>query len=544
MTSRHLTTDGLADRIDALGRFVRAMEGHLAGDALADARTLVEQGIARLRLSGEHTVVALAGSTGGGKSSLFNAVARMQLSPSGHLRPTTADAHACVWSPEGADPLLDWLGVDPSRRFARESVLDAEDEAPLRGLVLLDLPDMDSVATSHRLEVDRLVGIVDLLVWVLDPQKYADRTVHEEYLRHMGALRDVTVVVLNQVDRLSVGDTARCLADLARLVEADGLPGVPLIATSALTGDGVGELRTHLEKTVSGRQASLVRLEGELDVAVAAFAPLVGPDVEEDAVTRDVVRDLAGELAAASGVSGVAREEGQAYARRAAVPAWPLRRRTPRGRAEVPPAQAAAVGLAVRNLAGRAAAGLPPPWPEEVWAAASADLPALPGELGKALSAARPRRRRHWGWGFVRLLWWLCVGAALGGAGWLAWYGVRRARGQPAAEPPDVGGVWVPLLLLAGGVLVAVLLSLLARPLAAARARRARTRSERRLTDAATSVARERVITPVRAVLRDYADARAALTGAAAPADLALNGDQLTLRPAVPLWIDDERRAG
>ena len=52
----------------------------------------------------------------------------------------------------------------------------------LRGLVLLDLPDFDSVEARHRLEVDRLLRLVDLVVWVLDPQKYADRVVHQQYL--------------------------------------------------------------------------------------------------------------------------------------------------------------------------------------------------------------------------------------------------------------------------------------------------------------------------------------------------------------------------
>ena len=49
--------------------------------------------------------------------------------------------------------------------------------------MLLDLPDHDSTVAAHRLEVDRLVALVDVLVWVLDPQKYADAAIHERYLR-------------------------------------------------------------------------------------------------------------------------------------------------------------------------------------------------------------------------------------------------------------------------------------------------------------------------------------------------------------------------
>ena len=48
------------------------------------------------------------------------------------------------------------------------------EDRDLDGLVLLDLPDHDSTEVAHHLEVDRLVQLADLLVWVLDPQKYAD----------------------------------------------------------------------------------------------------------------------------------------------------------------------------------------------------------------------------------------------------------------------------------------------------------------------------------------------------------------------------------
>ena len=521
-----LTTEPLADRLDALGRFVRIVSSHVADlapatvdpDALAAAGALADRAVARLRQSGEHTVVALAGATGGGKSSLFNALANMELSTAGALRPTTGAAHACVWGTAGADGLLDWLGVEPSRRFVRESLLDAEDEAPLRGLVLLDLPDMDSVATAHRVEADRLVRVVDLVVWVLDPQKYADQTVHEDYLRHMGALRDVTVVVFNQTDRLTPADAARCLADLARLVDADGLPGIPVIATSALTGEGVGEVRTLLEKTIAGRQAALARLEGELGAAVEDLAPLVASAAAvEDAVTRDVVLELADDFAAAAGVRAVAADGGQAYARRAALPGWPFRRSRRNARlAEVlpdglPPAEPAAVGLAVRRLAARAAAGLPPPWPDEVLMAASRNGDRLPDELGRAVGAASPVPPLAIGWKLARVGWWLAIVSVLAGAAWLGWHAIDRDRNVPAFL---VGRVWLATLMVVAGAVVALLILLVGRPLAAARARRFRAASERRLRDVTATVARE-VVAPVRAVLRDYADARAALDEAA-----------------------------
>jgi GTP-binding protein EngB required for normal cell division len=505
----------LVDRFDALEHLVRAAWPHVAAhgappgeDAhgLAWARDLARRGGTRLRLSPDHTVVALAGATGSGKSSLFNALARMELSPVSELRPTTDAAHACVWGAEQPAPLLDWLGVDRWRRFLRESVLDAERELSLRGLVLLDLPDMDTVADVHRLEVDRLVGLADLVVWVLDPQKYADQAVHEEYLRRMDPLREVTVVVFNQVDRLAPADASRCLADLTRLVEADGLAGIPIIATSALTGEGVGDLRALLEKTVADRGAAAARLEAELATALSVVAPLVGPDIGPDAVSRETVGELADRLSVAAGVTAVAADAERVYLQRAGVPG---RRRRDRGvPVGIVPADPVAVAVAVRRVAARVAAGLPTPWPDEVRRVVTADLDRLPDALSGALASARPRPPHVPLWRLARLVWWLAVLAVAAGIGWSGFYATARADGT-TPDLPDVGGIAWPLLLLAGGSLVALPLLLVGRPIAAGRARRYRSRVDGRLREATTAVARD-VLGPVRGVLRDYEQARSA----------------------------------
>ena len=126
-------------------------------------------------LTADHTVVALAGATGSGKSSTFNALAGVELSSVGVRRPTTSWATACVWGQEGADELLEYLGIAPRHQVMRDSLLDlGKEDSALQGVVLLDLPDHDSTEVSHHLEVDRLIELADLMVWVLDPQKYAD----------------------------------------------------------------------------------------------------------------------------------------------------------------------------------------------------------------------------------------------------------------------------------------------------------------------------------------------------------------------------------
>src|SRR5207253_1696815 len=108
-----------------------------------------------------------------------------------------------AWGPGGADELLEWLQIPARHRVVREGLLDGAvpvarsalaagtspaaeghgkglalrsrlpgrtKEVDLSGLVLLDLPDHDSTETSHHEEVDRVVALADVLVWVLDPQ--------------------------------------------------------------------------------------------------------------------------------------------------------------------------------------------------------------------------------------------------------------------------------------------------------------------------------------------------------------------------------------
>jgi hypothetical protein len=49
------------------------------------------------------------------------------------------------------------------------------------------------------------------MVWVLDPQKYADALVHEQYLRRFSRHDEVTVVVLNQVEYVVLDEADRML---------------------------------------------------------------------------------------------------------------------------------------------------------------------------------------------------------------------------------------------------------------------------------------------------------------------------------------------
>jgi len=266
----------LPARLSALASLVqiareRSGPGGFSPELLGEAETLLERAGERLQLSAAHTVVTLAGGTGSGKSSLFNALAGATFSPPAVTRPATRFAHACVWGMQGAAPLLDWLGIERRYRYARASALDAG-EAAMSGLLLLDLPDHDSVAAGAATAVDRLISQADLMVWVLDPQKYADAAVHNRFLAPLARHAGVTTVALNQCDLLTPQQARDCEEDLRRLLDSEGHGEARVLLVSAATGAGLDNLRRVLAEAVSARQTATDRIAADIDSVIAKFA--------------------------------------------------------------------------------------------------------------------------------------------------------------------------------------------------------------------------------------------------------------------------------
>ncbi len=523
----------------ALDAALVELDGRADDKLVRRARGVADRAGERLRLSGEHTVVALAGATGSGKSSLFNTLAGGDLSPVGVRRPTTAKVHASVWGSEGAAPLVQWLGV-PRRQTSWQ---DTDDVHDLGGLVLLDLPDHDSTALDHRLEVDRLVERVDLLVWVVDPQKYADEALHERYLRRLVGHDAVTLVLLNQVDTLNPFAAAECAEDLRRLIDEDGLPGAKVLTCSARTGAGVDELRALLAATVRARRARNDRLladvEGVVDALVGVGA--VAPD-DPAGVGKRERAELVDAFASAAGVPVIGEAVERSWQLRAAGSVgWPpsrwVRRLRPdplrrlhlrpgeqreiRGlvRSSVPEptrVQRAQVETATRRLTAAAGERLPRRWQDEVRRSAGAH----PDDLRDALDSAVVGvdlgidRTPLW-WRLAGALQWLLVVLSVVGLGWLLLLGVGSWLRLPEPPTPDVGGFPVPTMLLLGGVGLGLLVAFVGRLVARAGAVARRRRAESRLRSGIESVAELLVIGPVNAELARYERAREALSRAA-----------------------------
>ncbi|MFF9522867.1 GTPase [Streptomyces achromogenes] len=516
-----LAYDGpLRSRLNALRELVGLSRTRLDSQTLAEAGRVLDEAAARRKLSGRHTVVALAGATGSGKSQLFNSLAGVAISETGVRRPTTAAPIACSWS-DGAASLIDRLGIPG--RLRRRPMHSPDNEGQLRGLVLIDLPDHDSAAVQHREQVDRILKLVDAVIWVVDPEKYADAMLHERYLRPMAGHAEVMFIVLNQVDRLP-GDAAdQVLDDLRRLLDEDGIalgehgePGATVLALSALTGEGVGELRETLGQFVAERGAAARRVAADLDAAAAGLRPVYATR-RRAGLTEEAREEFAARLADAVGATAAGEAAERAWLRnanRACGTPWLRLWRWYQGRGEATTGRHAVraqadeeatarqrVEQAVRTVADRASAGLPAPWAQAVREAAVRGSQGLPEALD-ALSARAglpPGRPPRPGWWPVAVL----VQAAMTllqivGGGWLA--------GQIAGlMAPNLG---VPVLLMVCGIVGGPLVEWGCRMAARGPARRYGQEAERRLREAAAGCGRARVLDPVAAELLRYREVR------------------------------------
>ncbi|MFJ9715152.1 GTPase [Streptomyces sp. NPDC101213] len=516
-----LAYDGhLRSRLDALRELVGLSRARLDNRTLSEASRVLDEAAARRRLSGQHTVVAIAGATGSGKSQLFNALAGVTISETGVRRPTTAAPIACSWS-DGAATLIDRLGIPG--RLRRRPVQSADAEAQLRGLVLVDLPDHDSAAVQHREQVDRVLALVDAVIWVVDPEKYADAVLHERYLRPMAGHAEVMFVVLNQIDRLPGEAAEMVLDDLRRLLDEDGIalgeygePGATVLALSALTGDGIGELRELLGQFVAERGAAARRISADVDAAGWQLRPVYAT-TRRTGLSEEARDDFAARLADAVGARAAGEAAERAWLRNAnracGTPwlrlwRWYQDRGDPptgsvriRSQADEEATARQRVEQAVRTVSERASAGLPAPWAQAVREAAVRGAQGLSEALDELTARAgvpegRPPRP---GWWPVAVLAQasMTVLQILGGL-WLV--------GQIAGVmSPNLG---VPVLLMVAGIIGGPLVEWSCRIAARGPARRYGQDAERRLREAAAGCGRARVLDPVAAELLRYREVR------------------------------------
>ncbi|HSL26413.1 MAG TPA: GTPase domain-containing protein, partial [Acidimicrobiia bacterium] len=266
---------------------------------------------------GAPLVVVIMGSTGSGKSSLFNALAGRPLSPSGVLRPTTRVAKALA---HPGDQVPD---LTPGRRSGeRVEVVVADDARP--GLVVVDAPDFDSVEVANRALAEELLEAADLVVFVTTATRYADEVPWTILAR--GRERGVPLLaVINRLpesdaDAAAVVEDYRRMLDQGRLISAgafgdlevvpvvegavdpsldslDRAALVPLLdAFDRLLADETARrrlARRAVAAALSGLPAAVEEVATEVDQEAAAAADLLA---RLHSSYREMYRDLWSEL--------------------------------------------------------------------------------------------------------------------------------------------------------------------------------------------------------------------------------------------------------
>ena len=521
-------------------------EGRVPETVLFDAAETLERLSQRRELSTEHTVIGFFGATGSGKSTLFNAIAGQNIALSAPTRPTTSTVQAAIWEAEGSEELLDWLGID-KRVYPQTQALATEGEATedngagggaaapnavtepapglfnrirraiggrgemrtrTGGLILLDMPDFDSVTTTNRDLAARMMRYVDVLVWVVDPQKYADAVIHRDFMVPLAASGAQALCVLNQADKLAPAEVPAVLASLTRLLQAEGTEAHLLaapIAVSARTGEGVDVLRDLLAQVAAAKSLSLQRTDAQLHATASQLRTYAGGEgtVLAGAYALEAEQKLVQACYTSSHAEQVLEAATASYRRTAGqrtgwiltrwmsrLKADPLRRlhlgqqdeTKSTSKAEksagmlgsesenapelvassLPPlsaAQKAGMANAVRQYSKQMAARIDEPWKRSIKEAAlsrEAELPELLERDMVRIDYGLGRTRAPWV--VFNTLQWIALLSALVGVGWLTLIsGMAYLQIQlPPAPTPEGSPVPLPTLLLLLGILLGI----------------------------------------------------------------------------------------
>jgi hypothetical protein len=347
----------------------------------------------------------------------------------------------------------------------------------------------------------------------------------------MAAHKGVMMIVLNHIDEVPEDRRPSMMADLRRLLDADGLQGVTLVATSAKEGIGIDDLRTGIVARVKDKATTRARIATDVAEAAAEIAAVSG----QARVPRIADRDHAELRAAIADAAGVpivvdaVHKAAMIRARRATgwpVTAWlsklrpdPLKRLhldlgtsgrdlVASARSSIPDAnqiQRARIESAVRDLSDKVSGGLSRPWASALRRASTSGLPDLEDRLDRAVGGVDLGVGRIPLWTrAVRALQWLLLLSAVVGGLWLGALAVMSYLQVSEPTTPDAGPVPVPTLMLVGGVAVGLVLAVLCRVLVGRSARARARRADRRLREAVDEVADELVIAPLQAEIDAY----------------------------------------
>ncbi|WP_184583903.1 GTPase [Lipingzhangella halophila] len=212
----------------------------------------------RVRRPDVPLLIAVAGSTGAGKSTLVNSLVGEQVTTTGVRRPTTnSPVLACNPADVGWFSEASFLPTLPRVRQqglampGKDGMLVlAASECMPEGVALLDTPDVDSAVAAHHEFAAKFLDAADLWVFVTTSTRYADARVWE--FLQVARDRDTSLgVVLSRVPRRG---HAQLLDHFGAMLEANGLgnatrfaiPETDQISQERFTSNVADDIRTYL----------------------------------------------------------------------------------------------------------------------------------------------------------------------------------------------------------------------------------------------------------------------------------------------------------
>ncbi len=172
-------------------------------------------------------VAALFGGTGVGKSTILNRLAGDDVARASAARPTSTNITAYVHSSITVDKLPDEFPMQRMQTAIHQN-------SRYQSVLWLDMPDFDSVETSHRELVTQWLPHIDLLVYVVSPERYKDDQGWRLLLEH--GSKHAWVFVFNHWDK---GD-ARQRADFTQLLENAGFEQPHVFCTDSSNQNSKG----------------------------------------------------------------------------------------------------------------------------------------------------------------------------------------------------------------------------------------------------------------------------------------------------------------
>ena len=170
-------------------------------------------------------VVAFVGGTGVGKSSLLNRVAGRALARVGVQRPTSREVTLYLHESCPLARLPEPLASAPLKTVRH-------DDPAGRHVAWIDTPDLDSTTAEHRQLVLRWLPHVDLVIYVVSPQRYRDDVGWRVLLERRGD--HGWIFVLNRWDE----GAAEQRDDLRRLLREAGFADPVVLCTSCAADGG------------------------------------------------------------------------------------------------------------------------------------------------------------------------------------------------------------------------------------------------------------------------------------------------------------------